>query len=136
MEVEINMSSLNYLQKWKSSIEAYKKVEIPSDYEIKRIQDCVEGLFTFAKFKIGQKVKMAATYPVNERDSWGWMAPYRHLFKSGSKATIRKVDWYDGNFNYGIEFDSKTYIDREGNIHPHDSTSVFTISEKWLKAAK
>lgn len=129
------MSILNYLKKWKTSVEAYKKVEFPSNFELERLQDCVEGLFSFAKFKIGQKVKMAATYPINDHDSWGWMA-YRHLFKSNSKATIKDVDWYDGAFHYYIEFDSKTYIDKENKVHSHDSVTLFTLSEKWLKAVK
>lgn len=129
------MSSLEYLQKWKTGTEALSKVVLPSEWELQRVQECVEGLFSFAKFKVGDKVKMAATYPVNAQDSWGWMS-YRHLFKAGSKATILSVDWYDMSFKYMIEFDSQTWIDDSNNIHPSTNAHQFSISEKWLKASK
>jgi hypothetical protein len=131
------MKSLEYFEKWKSGTEDLRNTQLPSEWEVKRIQECVEGLFTFAKFKVGDRVKMAATYPINKEDSWGWMA-YRHLFKSGSKATVVSVDWYNNTFNYMIEFDQNTWIDDQNNIHPcsKDSHHNFSITEKWLKASK
>lgn len=126
---------LDLLQKCKSSIEITTKANFPTEWEIKRIEECLEGLFTFAKFKTGDKVKMAATYPINQENSWGWMS-YRHLFKAGSKAVIVKVDWYNNTFMYTIEFDKKSWIDDKDNVHTSDTTTQFVLSEKWLKASK
>lgn len=128
-------TTLSYVQKWKEALEVSRKVEQPTQWEFERIEKCVQGLFTFAKFKAGDPVKMAATYPVNQNDSPGWMC-YRHLFKAGSKAKIVEVDWYDNKFMYQIQFDKNTYMSTDNKELPcyPDSNPIFSISEKWLKA--
>jgi hypothetical protein len=103
------------------------------NFDVERIEEYINGLFSFAKFKVGDKVRMAKTYPVNEKDSWGWMHA-RHLLRQDQPATVVACDYYDGTFRYGITFDEKTYMDRDGKVHPTDDDGgQYWLSEKWLK---
>lgn len=117
----------------KEVVNTIRKIKIPTEWALESIDEYISGLFSFSKFKVGQSVCMASTYPVNQKDSWGWMA-HRHLFKAGSKAKIVEVDWRKGQFVYCIQFVKNTWIDDKNKIH--ESTSkpgLFYIGEKWLK---
>ena len=128
--------TLDALKKWKNGIELISKVEQPTIWQLERIEECVNGLFSFSKFKVGDRVKMAATYPVNEKDSWGWLG-IKHLLEAGSKATILKVDWYNKKFVYLIEFDERTYWNtQEKKALPSTDSTHISIGEQWLKAIK
>lgn len=121
------------LAKVAKSVTVARQTPLPDKYEIARLREMVEGLFSFSKFKEGDRVKMAATVPVNEKEAPGWWC-YRHLLTKGSRATIKEVDWYEGSFRYRVLFEENSWMDDQGKIKPCSSEpGLFTLSEKWLK---
>jgi hypothetical protein len=120
------------MQKVSELVSVVDLLKVPTKWEIERVSGYVEGLFSFAKFSVGEKVEMAETYPVSKEDSWGWMN-CRHLLTVGGKATVEEVDWSNGRFVYLITFDEKSYINSEGYIIKSQSGTSLSLSEKWLK---
>ena len=119
------------LIKWQKASDAELAIDFPTRTEMTHIKECAEALFTFAKFKVGDTVKMKETYPVNLKESWGWMS-YRHLVTKGSKAKVLSVDWYNNRFNYLLEFYEKSWIDDKNVVHPSDTCVNLSLGEKWL----
>jgi hypothetical protein len=118
-------------EKIKNTISVMNKIDMPKDYDIERISEYIQGLFSHAKFHIGDRIKMSKTYPINSEDSWGWM-PYKHILVEGSKGIVRERDWTNGAFIYSIEFEEKSWVDSKGEIHFSDTANIFSLSEKWL----
>lgn len=127
------MSHRELLGKVSKTVKAVNEASQLNKWEVEKLSEMVEGLFSFAKFKAGNEVVLKETVPVNEKDSWGWM-PYRHLLTKGSKATIVSVDWYNNSFRYGIQFKENSWISDNGEIKFSDGEGgLFTLSEKWFE---
>jgi hypothetical protein len=124
----------NMWEQSKKVFDTLRHLDIPSVYSVEVIDNYIKGLFSYSKFKIGDAVEMADTYPVSKEESWGWWG-YRHLLVRGSKAIVENVDWQKGEFIYYVKFLDNSYIDsRSGSIHPVSTSElgVFCLSEKWL----
>lgn len=128
------MDYKKHLDKVAEYQEHHKKLMYPSDH-IDALQKYAEGLFTLSKFKVGDRVVMAETYPVNNKDSWGWV-PHRHLLTKGSKATVESIDWYNNRFIYMIVFDESSYMNDKDEIKPTFDPVRLCLSEKWLELSK
>jgi len=127
------MRHLKTLERIKTNLAYQKENSMPTEWEMEHLQGYVEGLFTFAKFKAGDTVKIAKDYPISSEENWGWMS-YRHLFKKGKKAVVNSVDYYNGRFQYEIKFKENSWIDDKDVVHPIEGTNHhnFNISEGWL----
>lgn len=125
------MSVLHYLKEIKDFREAAEKVKTPPAYTMERLEECINGLFSFAKFNLNDYVEMAETYPVNEKESPGWMH-CRHLLVKGGKAIVRERDWYKDGFSYRVEFLEKSWIDDKDKIHKQPDPANLWLREKWL----
>lgn len=122
-----------YFRQLKEAAATVRALKILGDWEMERVEEYIDGLFSFAKFKEGDKVAMAKTYPVTKEESWGWLA-YRHRLTEGKTAKVVSVDWCDGRFVYGVVFDDTSWIDDKGVVHPSDSEGgIFHLSERWFK---
>lgn len=93
---------------------------------------CIER---FSPFKAGDRVRLAKTPTINEKESWGWMSA-KHFLVKGAKATVQEVGCGEGGFTYTLVFDDETWI------HPHtkekmkhDKPHHYTFGEKWLVTA-
>jgi hypothetical protein len=88
---------------------------------------------TEARFKVGDRVELAITPEINERDSWGWMCS-KHFLVEGAIATVREID-YRGDFGYSIVFDNESWKDRDGVIHPTKDKHTYYFAEEKLRPA-
>ena len=103
-------------------------------YELNRALQHQKALFKYAKFKVGDRVKLPRTLTYPSDHGWKHCA---HFMKKGAKATIRDVD-YDMEFTYDIEFDVETWISTYGDNKkpkPVERKHVFHFSESDLKKA-
>jgi hypothetical protein len=121
------------LEKIKNYQKVMENTQLPTKWDVEKIESYVEGLFTFAKFKPGRIVFMKEDYPVSEKESPGWMH-IAHLLKTGKQAQILEVDWYKGEFKYLIKFaESSYYSDWQKKIVPSKESTQIYIAERWLR---
>lgn len=125
---------MKYLEEIEKTIKAAQEIPLCTNYSIEKVKEYVEGLFSFAKFKVGDEVRMASDYPITKNGSPGWWC-FRHLLSKGSLATIREVDYRKSTFNYAITFQESTWMDDEGKVHEshYSKGAMFYLEEKWLK---
>lgn len=124
----------NVWEEAKETINSINRIKVPNQWTIDVVDSYIQGLFSFAKFKVGDQVEMANTYPVSQEESWGWWA-YRHLLVRGSKAKVENVDWRDGHFVYYIKFNENSWTDSDNKINQmtgNNELGCFCLSEKWL----
>ena len=72
-------------------------------YKLEQLEECKKALMTYAKFKVGEKVKLTTTPIINDSICPGWLC-YKHILVKGSEARIEAVDYYKGNFRYSLSF--------------------------------
>ena len=103
----------------------------PSEY----IQELIDGLFSFAQFKEGDRVQLSKTPRITQEKSWGWMGSKQFL-KKDAMATVESVGWRakGKTFTYGIVFDDETFINSitkkpESVDHKHS----YCFSESYIK---
>lgn len=83
-------------------------------------------LKTKAEFKVGDRVELAETPEINERESFGWLCS-KHFLVEGAKATVADVGYYDGQFGYSVIFDDESWKEeRTGIIHPTETKHKHT----------
>ena len=92
-----------------------KLFDSETSWTIKRLLDYQRGLFTFAKFKTGDRVEIAVTPDINNKESWGWMGS-KHFLIEGARGTVKSCD-YDDGFSYSIMFDDESWV-HDGVVHP------------------
>lgn len=83
-------------------------------------------------YKIGDRVELAVTPNINERDSWGWMAS-KHFLIEGSPGVVMITECGSNGFKFAVVFDNETWIDREGNKQPVDRKHSYYFGEKSLR---
>ena len=107
-----------------------KETEKITKCHIERLQEYVDGLFSFAKFKVGDTVRLKEkiTFP----DGHGWKHCEHNMIK-GATALVKDVDWYDDRgFTYLIMFHHQTYISSltgEETVLDPDRLCHFTLNE-------
>ena len=72
-------------------------------WEVERLNEFVDGLFSFSKFKEGETVAIYKTPIITDKVAWGWLGYKKHLIR-GARGVIRKVDYWDGHFRYDVLF--------------------------------
>lgn len=107
----------------------------PSSYYFQRIEEYVEGLFSFCPFRIGDKVVLVKKPQIDEKSGW-WGC--RHFLVEGAIGTVREVDYYPWHFTACVEFDNESWIDswNKKEIHPVENKHVFHFSEDYLLVIK
>jgi hypothetical protein len=90
---------------------------------------------TKAKFKLGDRVELAVTPVINERDSFGWLGS-KHFLVEGAKATVADVDFRGDSFGYSIIFDDESWKDRDGVVRPIEKKHKHTyyFGEKKIRS--
>ena len=134
------MSYKEYLKTCQKMCEYYKKANelltrYPSEFFFKKMKGYAEVLFTrFAPFREGDRVMLTKTPVITEQEAWGWLRA-KHFLVVGAKGTIESVDFYDGQFKAGIEFDDDSWIDStDGNARKkHMEKGIYTFSEDYLR---
>jgi hypothetical protein len=92
-------------------------------------------LSKYAKFHVGDRVRLVLTPKISEADSPGWMGS-KHFLVVGARGEIRDVDVYKDTFTYHIEFDSESWIDSNGvvNLVEPERRHTYNFSERYLEA--
>jgi len=85
----------------------------PGRFYIEKFNIYIDGLFSFAKFKVGDGVVLGET--VNPLPC-AWI-PFEHFLIKGSEALVGDIDYDEKGFRYGIEFDAESWIDGKGKEH-------------------
>lgn len=90
------------------------------------------GLFTFAKFQVGERIKLRIDVFGNHK--WDAYATHHFLIK-GAKGRIHSQDYDPKRFHYWVSFDDESWKDREGKVHPTTNPHVYHFYEEDLEAA-
>ena len=98
-------------------------------YYLEKVVQHEKSLFEYAKFKVGDRVKLRKSLTFDDNHGW---KHYEHMMKRGAKAIIIDVD-HDMEFTYDIEFDKETWVDWDGNVQPTTIKHTFHFSEALLK---
>lgn len=98
-------------------------------YYIKQVKEYVEGLFSFSKFKLGNKVKLKETLTFEKEHGW---RVYEPTMVRGAIATITEVNWYkDAGFVYSVVFDKQLWrSDMDNMIKESDCPATFRMKER------
>ena len=103
-------------------------------YRLKQFENYIDGLFSFAKFKEGEKVQLKKQHVFEH----GW-ATYNPTFSKDAVAVVRAVDWNrEHGFLYDLVFDEQFYTVSDGIINPMErENSIFmNWKESDLKTVK
>lgn len=75
-------------------------------YRLKQFESYVEGLFSFAKFKEGEKIQLKKKHTFDH----GWKY-YNPTFSKSAVAVVVRVDWNrEHGFMYDLVFDEQLYM--------------------------
>jgi hypothetical protein len=102
----------------------------PAPYYFEKIGTYVEGLFSFAKFKPGDRVCLA--HDIDCDDKPGWVSS-EHFLKAGSTAVVSGYDFGNGAFKYGVVFDLETWLDDKGVAQPVTERHEYWFTESDLR---
>lgn len=110
---------------------------LPSEYghELDRLREYAEGLYARSLFKNGDRVALSATPEISDTVAWGWRGA-KHFLVKDAKGNVVNVDFYKGEFRYGIVFDDETWIDpTDKTLKKHDKPSIYILCEGNLRRA-
>ena len=77
------------------------------------LETYIEGLFSYSKFKIGDRVKLIKTV---DPLPYGWSSR-GHFLIEGAVATVMDLDFNKDGFAYWISFENDSWIKSDGSIH-------------------
>lgn len=103
-------------------------------YRLKKFEQYIDGLFSFAKFKEGEKVQLKKNHTFDH----GWKN-CNPTFSKGAVAVVRRVDWNkEHGFLYDLVFDEQFYTLDDGTVYLRErENSVFmNWKEKNLKSVR
>lgn len=93
-------------------------------------------LTKYAPFKVGEKIRLAHTPIVDEDIRPGWLGS-KHFLVKGATGIVRSSDVMPGGyFTFYVEFDSESWIDSRGNVHPTEQKYWYAFSENNLEHEK
>lgn len=95
------MDHVQRLRKIVSWMEECPKEEV--SYAIDKLEEYRKALFSYAKFKVGDFVKLAITPNINDKENWGWIG-YKDYLVKDAVGVVEDVDYYKGYFRYGLIF--------------------------------
>lgn len=101
----------------------------PASYYLEKLATYIDGLFSFAKFKVGDSVCLRKNVdPI----PCGWTG-CAHFLVRDEPATIKGIDYRKNGFCYEIEFRNETWVDSKGKEQPVSQKHVFLFGENDLK---
>jgi len=98
----------------------------PASFYADRLQQYVDGLFSFAPWKAGDRAEIVKEIPIDKSSGW-WS--HRHNLQIGQTGTITQTDYIDGKFVCYFEPDDQTWFDLKGVERPVQRPSVFRLAE-------
>lgn len=101
----------------------------PASFYFKKLGNYIDGLFSFAKFKEGERVQLARDYDCSKAPGW---AGSEHFLKEGATAVVSDIDYNERGFIYGIVFDNETWLDQKGVARPVISKHEYSFRESDL----
>lgn len=107
----------------------------PLDYYLRNLAACYEFLLTFAPYQPGDRVRLTKTPEISDRERWGWLRA-KHFMKTGALARIVSVSSDGQGFDYGLEFDEDSYLDRRTNtVHPNPpgERGIYGLTAEWFE---
>lgn len=113
-------------------------------YTAERLTEYVEGLFSFAKFKEGDEVRLNSYWEphfhavLESEPTHGWRNS-KHFLIENAVATVRAVDYFHGVFTYDVVFDSESWVqdwgENKGKVNgvPKKDRHTYRIKELFLE---
>ena len=102
----------------------------PASYYFRTLNSYIEGLFSFAKFKVGDRVALA--HDIDCNDAPGWLSS-EHFLKKGATADVVECDFRNGAFGYAVVFDNETWLDSNKIARPVSSKHEYWLQERDLE---
>lgn len=101
----------------------------PASYYFDTLLSAYNELLTRAPFPIGSRVALTRTPNIEKASGW---AAYRHFLITGSKGTVKSVEWWNasGNRPAGFRFDIQ--FDDDLSLEP----GTFTFGESSLRMVR
>lgn len=107
---------------------------------VANLKGYLEGFFTLAKFKPGDRVQLVDDVNPTEDSRPGWVA-YAPTLVHGAKAEVAHVDFCSHldpsifEFRYDIRFDTQLWVSSmDGEVKESDERSLFSFWEHELEA--
>lgn len=79
----------------------------PASFYYEKMDEYIQGLLSFSKFKIGDRVALVKDIDCSDKPGW---AGCEHFLKAGATARVTDLDYCKGGFQYAVEFDHETYL--------------------------
>jgi len=106
----------------------------PATYFFEKMRGYAIALFDkYAPFRPGDRVMLTKTPEITAEKSWGWMGA-KHFLVRGALATVYQMDYIDGRFIAGCQFDDDSWIsDHDKQLHAIVEKGIYTFGEDYLK---
>ena len=117
-----------------NAAEGFKAVsKFFTSHSPKKIQELIEGLYSFAKFEVDDRVALNATPKISEEKGWGWLGA-KHFLVEGECARVCKIEWRGDlqTFCYHLMFDNESWLDKNGIPQKVSKTALYYFAENWL----
>ena len=99
----------------------------PTEFYFERIQEYVEGLFSLAPCKEGDRVTLIS----DQKCTGGWRG-YEHFLCVGAVGEVVSIDYHSKQFWADVVFDNESWIDDKGVKRPVVSRHAFRIRQADL----
>jgi hypothetical protein len=113
-------------------VEQLEKLTRGNLADLKYHLQTANSIWRLAPFKVGDRVQLAKTPNINEKDSWGWMGA-KHFLIKGAAATVQVREFYDASFVFGLHFDDDSWLTPEGVKHMHDKKGLYMFRAAMLE---
>lgn len=103
-------------------------------YKLEFILKTYTSLFDrFCPFKVGDRVQLKTTPEISKDVAWGWLGA-KHFLVEGAIATVVTADYRDDSFEFGLQFDDDSWVDRSGNLRlvEIERRGIFWFGETYL----
>lgn len=122
------------IQKILKGISSLEELSGGNLHQWKYVLENANSIWSRSPYKMGDLVRLKKTPIIDKKTSWGWLGA-KHFLIEGNVGKVADIQFYNGLFIFGIEFDNESWIDYEKNEHAPDTLSIYTFSENWLAPA-
>lgn len=107
-------------------------------YHLRKHAAAYKAVLThYARFKVGDRVQLAKTPNISEKNAPGWLGS-QHLLVRGAPGTVVSADFSlsgEGALRYGVQFDNESVRAKDGTCYEVDPKKrhEYSFGEEWLE---
>lgn len=122
-------TDLNKILEQVKSLEKVLKVSLP---DWRWILENANSIWDRCPYQMGEAVKIVYMKRINGNSGW---KSCEHFLHDGAVGVVKGREFYKGKFRFELTFDSESYKDQSGVIHPRPNEHTFNFEEKSLAPA-